>query len=114
MRSNFYIKVKPLVDQELTFAKQARKQLDKLAEFNHLDNAHILAQTSTLLHTKVHVLMLYWAIRHLDVKECLGQGLRIFGATTKTVIGFIPFGNTGGANISPFRVYRCHLSSPPS
>jgi hypothetical protein len=37
-------------------------------------------------------------------KECLGQVFRIVGATTKTAIGFILSGNTGGSNVSPFKV----------
>tara|TARA_R110002153_G_scaffold3042_4_gene14397 strand:+ start:7537 stop:7914 length:378 start_codon:yes stop_codon:yes gene_type:complete len=104
MSSHFYKKIKPYVEQELTSAKQARTKRNYRAEFKHLENAHVLGQASTLLHTKVHLLMLLWAIRQVDIKECLGQIFRIVGAATKTAIGFIPTGNTGGTNVSPFKV----------
>jgi len=32
-----------------------------------------------------------------------GQVVRLVGAFTKTAIGLVPIGNTGGANISPFK-----------
>ena len=48
--------------------------------------------------------MLYWALRNVKLKEIFGQVLRIVGAATKTVFGFVPQGNTGGANVSPFKV----------
>ena len=104
MLNHFYKNIKPNVDQELALAKQARKNNDTVVEFTHLENAHVLGQASTILHTKVHLLMLFWAIRQVDVKECLGQALRIIGAATKTAIGFIPSGNTGGTNVHPFKV----------
>ena len=104
MFNHFYQNIKPIVEQELTLAQQARKQRNKVVEFTHLENAHVLGQASTILHTKVHVLMLFWAVRQVDIKECLGQALRIIGAATKTAIGFIPAGNTGGTNIHPFKV----------
>jgi hypothetical protein len=33
----------------------------------------------------------------------LGQLIRIVGAATKTAIGWVPRGNTGGSNVSPFK-----------
>jgi Protein of unknown function (DUF3703) len=42
-------------------------------------------------------------VQQRDVKECLGQIFRILGAATKTSFGLIPHGNTGGANVSPFK-----------
>jgi hypothetical protein len=47
--------------------------------------------------------MLTWAWRNRSAKEFLGQLLRIVGAATKTAAGLVPEGNTGGANISPFK-----------
>lgn len=104
MPKHFYNNIKPYVDVELTAAKQARKNGNYLVEFKHLENAHVLGQASTLLHTKVHVMMLFWAIRQDNTREFFGQVFRIIGAATKTAIGFIPYGNTGGSNVSPFKV----------
>lgn len=104
MPKHFYKNIKPHVEQEITLAKQARTQGDIDIEFSHLENAHVLGQASTYLHTKVHLLMLFWAIRQVNIKEGLGQVMRIAGAATKTAIGFVPSGNTGGTNVNPFKV----------
>jgi len=47
--------------------------------------------------------MFMWACRNFKPKELLGQAFRIVGAVTKTVFGLVPQGNTGGANVSPFK-----------
>ena len=54
-------------------------------------------------HVRVHWQMLRWAWRHRDAREFFGQLLRIRGAATKTFIGLVPAGNTGGANVSAVR-----------
>ncbi len=69
----------------------------------HLERAHVLGQESTYWHVHVHYLMLLWAFRYRSVREILGQVFRIVGAATKTAFGLVPQGNTGGANVSPFR-----------
>jgi hypothetical protein len=73
------------------------------AAFAHLERAHILSQYSTGDHVRVHIAMLRWAVIQRDIREGLGQIIRIIGAATKTAIGLIPEGNTGGANVSPIR-----------
>jgi hypothetical protein len=62
----------------------------------------VIGQESTYWH--VHVLMLYWALRNVKLKEIFVQVFRIVGAATKTAFGLVPQGNTGGANVSPFKV----------
>ena len=42
-------------------------------------------------------------IRRRDANEIAGQLQRIIGAATKTAIGLVPPGNTGGANVGAFR-----------
>jgi hypothetical protein len=103
MMSKFSKNISTYVEAELTAAMSARKQGSTDAEFKHLENAHVLGQESTYWHTKVHGLMLMWGFRNLSLKEILGQLFRIIGAATMTAIGFVPQGNTGGANVSPFR-----------
>lgn len=63
----------------------------------------MLGQAATVEHVRVHVAMLRWALRHRRHSEVAGQVLRIVGAATKTVFGWVPSGNTGGSNVSPFR-----------
>jgi Protein of unknown function (DUF3703) len=89
--------------RELTLARVAQSQSDAHAEFAYLERAHVLGQASTWLHVKAHVLMAAWAIRNRSAGELAGQLLRIVGAATKTVWGLVPSGNTGGANVSPFK-----------
>ena len=47
--------------------------------------------------------MLRWGLRQRRPREVAGQLLRVVGAATKTAVGGVPTGNTGGADVSPFR-----------
>jgi hypothetical protein len=47
--------------------------------------------------------MLMWGMRHHNFGEVAGQVTRLIGAATKTWLGLIPLGNTGGANVSAFK-----------
>lgn len=94
---------RPHVEAELQ-AAQACEGRGRFAEaFHHLERAHVLGQSSTLEHVRVHMRMLGWSLRRWDLHEALGQVLRIVGAASKTALGLVPVGNTGGANVSPFR-----------
>lgn len=103
MPHSFSQRIAPYVEAELADAVQARSAGNTQQEFTHLERAHVIGQESTYWHVKVHVLMLVWAVRNHSVREALGQVLRIVGAATKTAFGLVPQGNTGGANVSPFR-----------
>ncbi|WP_018918784.1 DUF3703 domain-containing protein [Vreelandella zhanjiangensis] len=103
MQRTFSQRIASYVEAELANAKLARSAGDIQQEFAHLERAHVLGQESTYWHVKVHVLMLMWATRNHSVREMLGQVFRIVGAATKTVFGLVPQGNTGGANVSPFK-----------
>ena len=93
----------PHVDAELRAAIDAEHQGDAALAFSRLERAHVLGQASTALHVRVHWLMFVWGWRRRSAKECVGQMLRIAGAATKTAFGLVPYGNTGGSNISPFK-----------
>jgi hypothetical protein len=71
--------------------------------FAYLEGAHILSQVSTVQHVRVHWLMLLWPVRRRSGAEFLGQIARIVAAACLTGLGLVPAGNTGGANVSPFR-----------
>lgn len=101
--SAFAKRIRPHVDAELAAARRAEALGDARASFAHLERAHVLGQASTLHHVRTHLQMLGWALRHRHMREALGQLLRIVGAATKTAVGWIPAGNTGGANVSPFK-----------
>lgn len=95
--------IRPYVDHELDRAAAAQALGDAPLEFAHLERAHVLGQASTVHHVRVHQQMLSWAWREGNWRECLGQILRVVGAATKTAIGLVPSGNTGGSNVSPFK-----------
>ena len=103
MQRTFTKRIASSVESELENAKLARSAGDFSQEFTHLERAHVLGQESTYWHVKVYVLMLVWATRNGLVREALGQVFRIVGAATKTAFGLVPQGNTGGANVSPFK-----------
>jgi len=95
--------IRPFVDRELQLAAAAERAGNSSMAFGHLERAHILGQASTVQHIRVHWRMLAWGLRQRRPKECLGQLLRLAGAATKTAAGWVPSGNTGGSNVSPFR-----------
>ena len=103
MQHGFSGRIGPYVESELKSAGQAKFAEDTQLEFSYLERAHVIGQESTYWHVKVHVLMLLWAVRKYSVREVFGQLIRIVGAATKTPLGLLPQGNTGGANVSPFK-----------
>lgn len=100
---HFTRNIRPYVEAELALAHKKQNLGNQKCVFTHLENAHVLGQASTRLHTKVHVQMLIWAVKSGDLREFFGQLFRIVGAATKTVFGLVPYGNTGGANVNPFK-----------
>lgn len=72
------------------------------AAFSRLERAHILGQKNTWQHTQVHLWMLRLGWQQRDVREVLGQLLRIPAALLFSRL-WVPIGNTGGANVSAIR-----------
>ncbi|NRA60516.1 MAG: DUF3703 domain-containing protein [Psychrobium sp.] len=104
MFNKFTKNIKPYVDAQLLLARKTTANGDMPPAFKYLENAHVLGQESTYLHVKVHFMMFLWALRSMDFRELVGQLFRMVGAATKTAFGLVPSGNTGGANVSPFKV----------
>ena len=96
-------RIRPHVAAELRAAHNAERQGLAHRSFTHLERAHVLGQASTVQHVRVHLHMLSWAVKHRRPREALGQVMRIVGAATKTAVGWVPQGNTGGSNVSPFK-----------
>jgi Protein of unknown function (DUF3703) len=101
--SSFARNIRPFVDAELQTVTALSAQGQAQPAFTHLERAHVLGQASTAQHVRVHWRMFLWGIQQRSFKECLGQLLRIAGAATKTAFGLVPHGNTGGANVNPFK-----------
>lgn len=98
--SSFCKQITPYVNEELAKAKLAEQDGDAAKAFTHLENAHVLGQEATLIHVKVHYLMLVWGIKQKSLKEVIGQIIRLIGAAALTRIKGVPIGNTGGSNVS--------------
>ncbi|MES2834936.1 MAG: DUF3703 domain-containing protein [Pseudomonadota bacterium] len=96
-------RIHPHVRAEIAAAKAAEVSGDPAAGFRHLERAHVLGQSSTAQHVRVHLHMLAWATRHHDAREVIGQILRVIGAAAGTWAGLVPRGNTGGSKVSGFR-----------
>ncbi len=103
MASRYSQRVAPFMKQELEQARRAKDDGRPDQEFLHLERAHVLGQASTYWHVSVHLAMLTWGVHNRDLREVLGQMFRVVGAATKTMVGLIPHGNTGGASVSPFQ-----------
>ncbi|HSL01993.1 MAG TPA: DUF3703 domain-containing protein [Nitrospiraceae bacterium] len=101
--SEFGRRIRPYVESEILAAHQAEAQGQPDVAFSHLERAHILGQTSTVEHVRVHWHMFLWSIRQRNIRECLGQVLRIVGAALGTAVGLVPQGNTGGTNVNSFK-----------
>lgn len=69
----------------------------------HLERAHILGQRRYLSHMESHYRMLRLALKQSDMREVRGQVTRLIGAGPFHLVGWVPLGNTGGADVSPIR-----------
>jgi hypothetical protein len=101
--SRFAHRIRSSVQSELQAARQTEARGDAGAAFSHLERAHVLGQAATALHVQVHWRMFLWAARQRKPAEVAGQLGRLAAAVLVTGIGWLPHGNTGGANVSAFR-----------
>lgn len=93
--------VKAAFAREMADAGTAEAAGDfRLAKW-HLERAHILGQRSYITHVTTHFHMFRLAIRQSDFAEARGQIVRLIGAGPFHIVGWVPLGNTGGADVSP-------------
>ncbi len=95
--------IRPHVSSELEAAESALRNGQARLAFTHLERAHVLGQPSTGHHVRVHWAMLVWGLKQRNLREVFGQIFRLVGAASKTFIGLVPTGNTGGTNVSPIK-----------
>ncbi|MEQ8859015.1 MAG: DUF3703 domain-containing protein [Pseudomonadales bacterium] len=101
--TTFAYRIRPSVQSELNAARQAMARGQGDVAFRHLERAHVLGQGATVEHVRVHWGMLLWAIRYARPREVVGQIWRLMAAGLTTRFGWLPEGNTGGADVSAFR-----------
>lgn len=87
--------------QEAAAAGQALARGDLDEAFRRLERAHILGQPWAGPHSWTHWMMLRIGWRRRDWREVRGQLLRLAAGGLLSWMGWLPVGNTGGANVSP-------------
>lgn len=70
--------------------------------FEALERAHVLGQFDFRPHLRVHWQMLRIGWRRGDRREVLGQLMRIALVPVGHLLGRLPVGNAGGADVSAF------------
>ena len=95
--------LKSFYRQELLQAKIGFDKKHYQQSWRHLERAHILGQPYPVAHTAVHWKMLKFGIKIKNGKEIIGQIPRLLAGGVKSIVGKIPVGNTGGANVPPLQ-----------
>ncbi|MBL8773825.1 MAG: DUF3703 domain-containing protein [Phenylobacterium sp.] len=90
-------------DAEALAARAALAAGDLDAAFARLERAHVLGQPWAAPHSWTHWMMLRIGWRRRDGREVAGQLLRLAVGGVFSWVGWVPAGNTGGANVSPIR-----------
>ena len=93
-------KIKHAFKAEMHAAKHAYRDGDYQTAFGYLERAHILGQRYFITHWVTHWWMLKVALRELDFKELQGQIIRLLAVPVGYGTGWVPKGNTGGADVS--------------
>lgn len=88
-------------DQEAKAVKQALAYGELDEAFRRLERAHILGQPWAGLHSWTHWMMLGVGWRRRDAREIRGQVLRLVAGGLLSWMGWLPVGNTGGADVPP-------------
>jgi hypothetical protein len=98
-----------LVDGELAAFAAARLDGCSDLAWRCLERAHILSQRQLGLHGRVHLAMLRFAVEQRELREVIGQVVRLLMVPLGHATGRLPLGNTGRAAVSAFTP----MSVPP-
>lgn len=97
------LSVKDAYKHELALAGQARRLRNLDGAVAHLERAHILGQRYLFAHLNTHVLLFAVASQRLNVREMVGQIIRLIAVVPGYLTGWVPKGNTGSANVSALK-----------
>lgn len=92
-----------LFNQTMTDAKKSISAGEFDIAFSFLEKAHVIGQLYVVPHTLTHYYMLKIGFLRKDIKEIIGQLVRIPLGIIGSFVGKVPTGNTGGSNISMFK-----------
>ncbi len=95
--------LKAAFQDEMYAARQAYDEARFDLAFAHLERAHILGQQFFTAHWRSHWGMLKVAFKRNDQHEIMGQIVRLIAVIPGFLFGWVPKGNTGGANVSATR-----------
>lgn len=98
-------KIKPYFDIELEKYKTENISGNFINAWNHLERAHIIGQKYPYAHTLVHWKMLKFGFKIKSGKEVFGQIPRLIFGGVKSLVGKIPIGNPGGANVPSLKSF---------
>lgn len=87
--------------REAAGARVAYARGELTEAFRLAERAHILGQPWFDAHSWTHWLMLKIGWRRRDPREVLGQVLRLSTGGVLSLLGWLPQGNTGGADVPP-------------
>ena len=88
---------------EMTLAQKAYSESQLELCFGHLERAHILGQRFFWPHFFSHWWMLKIGFGRKDIREIFGQIIRMIAVFPASLFGWVPVGNTGGANVSALK-----------
>jgi Protein of unknown function (DUF3703) len=95
--------MRSLLEAQLAAFRRARTAREDTAAWDALSRAHIVGQTDMLAHIRVHVMMLAYAVSRANMREVVGQIVRLFLAPLGNVTGRLPLGNSGRSDVSAFQ-----------
>jgi hypothetical protein len=95
-------KLRDAFELEMRAADTARGEGSLDLAFHHLERAHILGQQYVATHVRTHLAMLRIGFVRRDLREIVGQIVRVPAAAIGSALGVPPGGNTGGANVGFF------------
>jgi 7,8-dihydropterin-6-yl-methyl-4-(beta-D-ribofuranosyl)aminobenzene 5'-phosphate synthase len=95
--------LKLAIRNELKFAEQKYLANELTESIHFLERAHVLGQRYFWIHLITHLYMLRIAVKRREGKETVGQVIRIFATVPGYIFGWVPVGNTGGANVSAIK-----------
>ena len=104
--TTFTTRIHPHVQREIDAAATAEARGEFYTAFSRLERAHVLGQTATREHVRVHWHMLRFALRNGMTAEVFGQLWRLVAAAIFTPWGVVPEGNTGGSDVNGFTPMR--------